>query len=284
MQNKSKNSRIIKTICIFMLGLFISVLAISPVFAESAPGTRVVKATLPAVKKPAVKKTETQMNAPDGNATVSEYSVPNIDSTVQENAAKIWFLGVLGGDREYSASAPVLFKIPESGVTENDAVRFIVLRESLYTASSWAMGMARIESMQKGERGMEALIYLADVESFVSKTAEEMSERFRIEPSVARILAEWKISSEISSGEITKNIRYTTVSKTAPVNTFGALSLGPNSLKELVSSPETDVVKAIAAAKKYKLAYTKPYIENIAFIVRYSSSLNFSPELKKALE
>lgn len=280
MRNKLQKQTLI--IFAVMLGLTIY----SPVmsaYAAATPGTRVVKATLPAEKKADAKKPAAK-DASEGKAGVSEYSVPGIDSTVQEKAARTWFLGILGGDREYSASAPALFKTPEENVSENDAIRFIVLRESLYTASSWAMGMARIESMQKGTAGMDAEIYLPDTEPLITEAAGSIGEKFRIEPSTARIIAEWKISSEISSGERAKDIKYTTVKKTAPVNAFGVLALGPNVLKELIASPAAEAIKAVEAVRKHKIAYAMPYVDNIAFIVRYSSSLDFPPELRKALE
>jgi len=280
MRNKLQKQTLI--IFAVMLGLTIY----SPVmsaYAAGTPGTRVVKATLPAEKKTDAKKPAAKA-ASEGKAGVSEYSVPGIDSTVQEKAARIWFMGVLGGDREYSASAPSLFRTPDGNVSENEAVRFIVLRESLYTASSWAMGMARIESMQKGTAGMDAEIYLPDIEPLVAEETESIGEKFRVEPSTARIIAEWKISSEISSGERAKDIKYTTVKKTAPVNAFGVLALGPNVLKELIASPAAEAIKAVEAVRKHKIAYAMPYVDNIAFIVRYSSSLDFPPELRKALE
>ena len=47
-------------------------------------------------------------------------------------------------------------------------------------------------------------------------------------------------------------------------------------------SPAAEAIK-LEAVRKHKIAYAMPYVDNIAFIVRYSSSLDFPPELRKAL-
>lgn len=259
------------------------IIAMSPMYAEAATtkGVRIVKVALPAEKKTETKKAVKP--ASPGTATVSKYTTTGIDSTAQEQAAKTWVLGILGGDREYSVNAPALFKTEGLNVKESDVIRFMVLREALYSASSWAIGQAKVESIQKGDMGVNVALYLVDTESLVSMHAEKIAEIMKVEPSTARIIAEWKVAYELKDPEKLRDMRYITTVKKAPINAFGKLSIGPNNIHELLSTPEKEAVKAIETAKKYKLTYAKPYIDDIAFIVEYSSSLEFSHELKEVL-
>ncbi|MDD4137249.1 MAG: hypothetical protein PHT99_05050 [Methanoregula sp.] len=284
MRIKKKTIRII---CAAVLAMFVMGLAAGTLFAESAPGTRVVKATLPGDGQTAGKTDAGKSMKPDpntGKAGLSEYTTTGIDSTVQEKAARVWIFGVLGGDREYLTEAPSLFKTEGQKISEQNAVRFIVLREALYTASSWAVGQARIESLEKNEAGIAAKLYIVDVEPLISGYAAEISDSLRVSGPTARILAEWKAASELKDPEKVGALRHNETVKQIPVNAYGKLSLDPELLKQLVLAPEKEAVLAVAAAKKYKLAYAKPYIEALAFIVRYSSSLEFPKELTEALK
>ena len=284
MKIKKKTIRII---CAAVLAMFIMSLAAGTLFAESAPGTRVVKATLPKDGKTA-KDTETEKNPKTevhtGKAVLSEYMTTGIGSTLQEKAAKVWIYGVLGGDREYLADAPALFRTEGKNISEEDAIRFIVLREALYTASSWAIGQGRIEALEKNDGGMTAKLYMADIEPLVSKYSAEISESLRVSGPTARILAEWKAAAELKDPEKAGTLRPAETVKQIPVNAYGTLSLDPEFLKQLILAPEKEAVSAVEAVKKHKLAYARPYVEELAFIVRYSSSLEFPEELKEALK
>lgn len=261
------------------------------------PGTRVVPVTLPSKQVTyktnkkhadvAVKKNATVQQTKAGFAAPSLYSVPNADKALQERGALVWTQGVLGGNRSDFVNAPELFKGLDC--KESDVTKFLVLRETLYTATTWMIGQAQFKKdnvVVNPDGGMKVEFSAPDLTKNIETAQKDFAERFRISQNAARVIAEWYVSSQINTSADNKllhDVQYADMSRIAPINMFGRVMFGGNELKQLLEAPERDAVEAISAVKTNKLAWAEPYVKNIEFIVKWSNGLSFSSELREVL-
>lgn len=281
-----------KTISI-LIGLCIILIyctcCIASPLPKGTPGTRVVPASLPSSDKPLEKEykgkevSQTgQILINNGIADVSKYNTPYIDNTLLKNAADTWTLGILGGDRAHLMHINEIFK--GSGVSDNEITQFVVLRESLYPASLWATGQAKIKEYKLADNGgVDAELYMPDIEKLITEAQNDISKKYQISDKIARILAEWYFISNINKTDYVKNIEYYTINKLIPVNAYGRIIFGKEALVSLLTQPEKNAIEVIDTVRKYKISWAEQYVQNIKFIVSYSGSLKFSDSLRNVL-
>lgn len=275
--------RLILTIAIIVLGCDAS-FALTPSPASS-PGTRVV----PVIRTMPDRIDKVNINihkdaGAKGAANVSQYITPEFDKTLGTEAAIVWTFGVLGGNREYLYAAPDIFKTGADAPRQDKVTSFLTLREQLYPATAWSIGNAQLMSVDKQHFGYDVKVLGIDIEPLRAKSLKQISEKYpKLSKEAKNVLAEWHLMYKLRDEDEIKKLRHTTISKNAPINSFGKISFGSQGINQLLNMPAQIIIEISNVLEKTpKWAVT--YMDAIRFLVAYSGNVYFSPELRKALD
>ena len=251
----------------------------------SAPGTRVVPVirnvpnSQPTSQAKAVKATAST----EGKAAISRYVTPEFERTLGTDAALAWVFGVLGGNREYLYAAPDIFKTAGSP-SQDKVTGFLTLREQLYPATAWSIGNGQLMGVDKEFFGYKVKVLSVNLDSLKETSFKQVSQKYpKLSEDARRVLAEWHVMYKLRDENVIKKLRHTQIERVAPVNLYGKIAFGSESVKELVETPEKLIIE-IAKAFDETPKWAVPYMDSIKFIVSYSANAYFSPELKAVLK
>ena len=251
----------------------------------STPGTRVVP-VIRNVPKEAVRPNAKAANvkAADGKAELSRYVTPEFDKTLGTEAALTWVFGVLGGNREYMYAAPDIFKTGAGEPALDRVTGFLTLREQLYPATAWSVGNGQLLGVEKEHFGYKVKVLGVNLEPLKETSFKQVTAKYpKLSEDARRVLAEWHVMYKLRDEDEIAKLRHTEIVKAAPVNAFGKIAFGNDSVNKLFKTPEKIIIE-IAGAMKKTPKWAEPYMDSLKFIVSYSANAYFSPELKNALK
>ena len=251
---------------ILTTSMICSVLFAVPAYSGGSVPVRIIKGDSAVVESGRGWSDASPIPSSSAHSGTAKETIKNVvmNDKIKESA-RIYVLGILGGDRNEIFKAPSLFR----GISDNEIFSFLWMRESVFPASTWSLGQSVIETIQSTNGNMiEITFYAPDIEPY-------------IDSKLPRPVAEWKIYDDLLTGTITPKGKL--MNRTVAFNELGLLFF-PNeeSRNKWMKTPEIEIKKTLAWCIENKKAVSKPirnYMSGLQSEMKYSVTISIPKEI-----